>query len=83
MDFHDENTGQFVMNIISGAESGKPEDLYLTFVFDWPHPEIKEEDEQGDEARRLRERYAKMGARVVPHTIEVARRMKQEGKLGV
>lgn len=91
MDFHDEKSGQFVMNIISGGESGKPEDLYLTFVFDWPHPEIEDENEDEDgeqarqgkeeEVRKLRERYAKMSTQAVAHTMEVARRMKMEGKL--
>jgi hypothetical protein len=83
VDFHVPATGMSVSNIISesaggDSSSGQPE-LFLTFTFDFPHPEIT--DPNSDEARKQREKYLGLGRQVVPHSVEVARKMKVEGRL--
>lgn len=45
----------------------------------WPHPEIA--DNHSEEVKKLEEKYLEMSRAVVPHTVEVARRMKAEGRL--
>lgn len=52
----------------------------LTFTFEWPHPEIKDDDEL--EIRKLKEKYEGLSRNVVPHTVAVARKMVVEGRLG-
>lgn len=69
-----------MQNIISASASGAPEELFLTFVFHWPHPDVEEGSE---EAKKLEEKYWAMSRGVVPHTIDVARKMKVEGRLGL
>ncbi|OJJ45786.1 hypothetical protein ASPZODRAFT_26405 [Penicilliopsis zonata CBS 506.65] len=64
------STGQHITNTISGGDSGDPADLYLTFTFEWPHPDVEAGSQQEEE---LRGRYAAMGRQVVPHTVAVAR----------
>lgn len=80
IDFAVPKTGQFVQNIISVSSSGAPEELFLTFTFHWPHPDVVERSE---EAKKLEEKYWAMSRQVVPHTIETARKMKAEGRLGL
>lgn len=65
-------------NIISWLASD-PEELQLTFTFEWPHPEIAASDEA--EVQKLREKYLAMSRAVVPRTVEVAREMKLQGRL--
>ncbi|GAD94272.1 conserved hypothetical protein [Paecilomyces variotii No. 5] len=72
-------TGQLVQNIISSSSTGTPEELFLTFTFRWPHPDVAEGSE---ETKKLEDKYWAMCRHVVPHTIEVARKMKAEGRLG-
>ncbi|KAJ9219298.1 hypothetical protein DTO271D3_2375 [Paecilomyces variotii] len=80
IDFAVPKTGQFVQNIISVSSTGAPEELFLTFTFHWPHPDVAEGSE---EAKKLEEKYWAMSRQVVPHTIETARKMKAEGRLGL
>lgn len=54
--------------------------MFLTFTFEFPHPDVAEGSR---EARTLEEKYRAMSRQVVPHTVDVARRMKGEGRLGV
>lgn len=61
------------------ASADQPDQLLLTFTFEWPHPEVSGENRE--EVKKLEEKYAGMGRQVVPHTVDVARRMKDEGRL--
>ncbi|KAH8699166.1 hypothetical protein BGW36DRAFT_406988 [Talaromyces proteolyticus] len=83
VDFHVPATGMRVSNIISYAseDTENEEELYLTFSFDFPHPEITDREKQKQEAEEILERHRKGSAKVVPHTIEIARQMKAEGRL--
>lgn len=69
-----------VSNVIS-HEADKEDELYLTFSFDFPHPEITDREAQRDEVEAHQIEARKGGSNVVPHTIEVARQMKIDGKL--
>lgn len=71
------DTGAFINNTIS---LGKDEmDLYLTFYFEWPYPELKEGSQ---EAKETVGRLWEMAKVTMQHTIDVARDMAREGKLG-
>ncbi len=41
VDYHLEN-GSSVLNVISSGPSGAPEDLFVTYIFDWKHDDIEE-----------------------------------------
>lgn len=69
-----------VTNVISHQADAEDE-LYLTFSFDMPHPEITDREAQKDQVAALEAEARKGGSNVVPHTIEVARQMKIDGKL--
>ncbi len=49
----------------------------MTFAFDWLHPEL--EDEDGEEVRKLKERYQRVAKMAVHTTIDTIRRLVQEG----
>jgi hypothetical protein len=78
IDFHVPSTNMRVSNIISQSHNGGPDDMYLTFTFEWHNPEV---DAGSEEARKLEEKYTGAASSVVPHTVEVARKMKVEGRL--
>lgn len=54
-------------------------DLYLTFYFEWPFPDMEAGSE---EEREMEERLWAQARGVVQHTIDHAREMKRDGKLG-
>lgn len=74
-------TGTKIANIVSQGPryaEGDERDLYLTFTFEWPFPELVEGSEEAREKeRQLRE----MGNETVGHTIEVLRGMAGRGEL--
>lgn len=75
-DFYNRTTGSFVNNTIS---RGKDEtDLYLSFYFEWPMPDLKEGSEEAKQREAVLQERVKG---VVQHTVDVARTMKTEGKL--
>ena len=77
MDFFNRTTGAFVNNTLS---QGKDEtDLYLTFYFEWPFPDMKEGSE---EAKKTDERLWAMAKDAIRHTIDMTREKKKEGTLG-
>lgn len=67
-----------VSNVISESASGSGE-LFLTFTFDFPHPDIT--DPNGEAARSQRDQHLAVARQVVPHSVDVARKMKVEGRL--
>lgn len=75
-DFKNLDSGAFISNIVSQGQNET--DLYLSFYFEWPFPNIeagsKEEKETSD-------RLWKMAKETVQHTIDHARSMVKEGKL--
>ncbi|MCJ1462245.1 hypothetical protein MMC07_000845 [Pseudocyphellaria aurata] len=66
----------FVSNIISQGRDAT--DLYLTFYFEWPFPQI---EEGTDEAKKTSETMWSMAREAVSHTIEVTREMVKEGRV--
>lgn len=76
VEFHQKD-GSKVMNIISQGAGGE-EDLYMTYTFEWLHPEL-EGDEQGlQEKRKGQEQMAKMA---VEGTITVMRELAEKGTI--
>jgi hypothetical protein len=77
VDFYNLTTGAFVNNTIS--QGTDENDLYLTFYFEWPYPDL---EAGSQEARDMEGKLWGMAREVVKHTIDYARDMKREGKLG-
>lgn len=77
MDFYNLDTGAFINNTISQGNDER--ELYLTFYFEWPYPHI---EEGSPEAKETSEQLWGMAKATVQHTIDVARDMAREGKLG-
>ena len=77
VDFYNLDSGAFINNTVSQGKDEK--DLYLTFYFEWPYPHIQE---GSDEVNKLSDQLWAGAKEVVQHTIDVARDMAKEGKLG-
>ena len=76
VDFRNLDSGGFISNSIS---QGKDEtDLYLTYYFEWPYPEMEEGSE---EAKKLSDQLWEMAKTTVQHTVDVTREMKSKGEL--
>ena len=54
-------------------------DLYLTYYFKWPYPALKE---GSLEAQQMSEKLWGMAKETVQHTVDLAREMVKEGKVG-
>jgi len=89
--FHIPKTGQLVDNIISffpsanattatptPSTSPSPSLLHLTFTFEWQHPEVAAGSEA---AKQLEQQYYTRASYWVPHSLAVARKLKEEGRL--
>ena len=76
VEFHQPN-GTIVMNIVSRGAGGE-DDLYMTYTFEWLHPEL-----EGDEAglAKKKETELAMAQTAVESTIKVMRRLAEEGKI--
>jgi Domain of unknown function (DUF1857) len=70
--------GTTISNIISDGPSGEPEDLFLSYSFEWKHPNVEAGSAQAEELQAKHKKTAKMA---VDKTIETVRRMAQEGSL--
>lgn len=75
-DFRNLSSGAFINNTISQGKDKT--DLYLTFYFEWPYPNIAEGSE---EAKKISNQMWGMAKTTVQHTIDYAREMKKDGKL--
>lgn len=65
-----------VNNVLSdGADGG----IFLTYSFEWVHPEL---DAGNPEVESKREGYRKMAKVAVEETIDVARKLAANGELG-
>ena len=76
VEFHQES-GTRVMNIVSQGAGGE-DDLYMTYTFEWLHPELEGDEEGLAEKGRAEQ---KMSKAAVESTIEVMRRLVSEGKV--
>lgn len=71
--------GSQVQNIIStGVEEGE---LYLTYLFEWRHPEFKEVDRPAIEF--MRKKYAGMAKTAVESSLVAIREMVKDGRIAV
>jgi hypothetical protein len=70
--------GSVVLNIVSQGQGEEGVDLWMTYCFEWLHPEC-EGDEAGLKERKFKEmKVAKMA---VEETIRVMRQMVQDGRI--
>lgn len=74
-DFKNLDSGAFISNIVSQGHDET--DLYLTFFFEWPFPNI--EPDSKDE-KETSDRLWKLARESVQQTIDHARSMVKEGK---
>jgi hypothetical protein len=74
----EQTDGTTISNIISDGPSGEPEDLFLSYSFEWKHPNVEAGSAQAEELQAKHKKTAKMA---VDKTIETVRRMVQEGSL--
>lgn len=65
--------GSKISNVIS---AGAGEELYMTYIFEWRHPDVSKE-----ELAALYEKEKKMSQMAVEGTIKVLRELVQEKKL--
>jgi hypothetical protein len=77
VDFHQEN-GTIISNVISDGPNGTDEDLQMTYIFEWMHPEMEAESPEANELRVKYQAMAKMG---VDKSIESIRRMVKDGTI--
>lgn len=76
MDFRNLDSGAFISNIVSQGQNDK--DLYLTFFFEWPFPNIQS---GSTEEKDTTERLWNLARETVKHTIDSARAMIRENRL--
>lgn len=67
--------GSRVSNVVSEGAEGE---LYLTYIFEWRHPEL---DAEGEESVAVLKRQKGMSRLAVEGTIQVLRRLVEEGKI--
>ena len=77
VDFYNLDSGAFINNTVSQGKDDT--DLYLTFYFEWPYPKL---EEGSAETQEMGERLWGMAKQTVQHTIDYARDLAREGKLG-
>ena len=77
MDFNNLSNGTFISNIVSRGKVDT--DLYLTFYFEWQYPKLEEGSE---EVKETEQKLLGMANGAVQHTIDLARDLAREGKLG-
>ncbi|KAJ5389374.1 uncharacterized protein N7496_000442 [Penicillium cataractarum] len=71
--------GSRVSNVISVGAEGE---LYLTYIFEWRHPEFDGEGkEKSEEWERVKEKERGMGQSAVEGSIKVLRRLAEEGAI--
>lgn len=76
VDFHQAN-GSLVSNIISQGAGGDM-DLYMTYTFQWLHPEV---EAGSPKVAELQKTYTGMAKMAVEKSIESIRRLVGEGKI--
>jgi hypothetical protein len=74
----EQTDGTTISNIISDGPSGEPEDLFLSYSFEWKHPDVEAGSAQATELQAKHKKTAQMA---VDKTIETVRKMVQQGSL--
>lgn len=77
VDFHQAD-GSVISNVISDGPSGEPSDLYMTYAFQWLHPDVEAGGAKAEELMKGHKATAKMA---VDKSIEAIRRLVNEGKI--
>jgi hypothetical protein len=77
VDFLQED-GSKIANYISKGPVEDPKDIFMTYVFEWRHPEITA---GSDEAKKVEEVHKQTARTAVESTIETIRKLVSEGKL--
>ncbi|OIW22744.1 DUF1857-domain-containing protein [Coniochaeta ligniaria NRRL 30616] len=77
VDFQQED-GSRISNFVSSGPSGEAEDLFMTYVFEWRHPEV---EEGSAKARELEEGHKKTAKLAVESSIKTIRRLVEEDKI--
>ncbi|KAK4207990.1 DUF1857-domain-containing protein [Rhypophila decipiens] len=77
VDFHQED-GSKIANYVTYGPSGEEQDLWMTYVFEWRHPDVQE---GSDEAAALKVKHKTTAKMAVESSIETIRRLVAEGKL--
>ncbi|OAP62375.1 hypothetical protein AYL99_04578 [Fonsecaea erecta] len=77
VEFHQPD-GSKVQNIISQGAGAECEDLYMTYTFEWLHPECEGDIKALEEKRQKETKIAKMA---VEETIRVMREMVKDGRI--
>ncbi|KAH0836119.1 hypothetical protein AYO21_02759 [Fonsecaea monophora] len=77
VEFHQPD-GSKVQNIISQGAGPEGEDLYMTYTFEWLHPECEGDVKALEEKRQKETKVAKMA---VEETIRVMREMVKDGRI--
>ncbi|OOQ85820.1 hypothetical protein PEBR_23975 [Penicillium brasilianum] len=68
--------GSRVSNVVSVGAQGE---LYMTYIFEWRHPEL--EGESAEQRERVLEKEKAMSKSAVEGTITVLRKLAEEGKI--
>ncbi|KAK7511151.1 uncharacterized protein IWZ02DRAFT_385866 [Phyllosticta citriasiana] len=71
--------GSTITNLISTGSGGQ-DDLYLTYIFEWRHPDLSAD--AADEIAKLRAKYDGMAKMAVEKSIESIRKMVAEETIG-
>ncbi|RMD43914.1 hypothetical protein DV735_g1179, partial [Chaetothyriales sp. CBS 134920] len=77
VEFH-QNNGSKVQNIISQGAGGS-KDLYMTYTFEWQHPELEGKGEATLQEKKVQEEKTAQVA--VESTIKVMREMVRDGRI--
>ncbi|EXJ64945.1 hypothetical protein A1O7_01284 [Cladophialophora yegresii CBS 114405] len=77
VEFHQPD-GSKVQNVISQGAGEEGVDLYMTYTFEWLHPECEGAQKELEEKRRKETQVAKMA---VEETIRVMREMVRDGRI--
>ncbi|KAL9534397.1 hypothetical protein SMMN14_02747 [Sphaerulina musiva] len=78
IEFEFPRNGSFITNILAPGSGEDKGQMYLTSMYEWHCPEVKEGSE---EYREKQSEYFQMARKIVAHTVEEVRKMKKEGLL--
>ncbi|KAK3078557.1 hypothetical protein LTS18_007204 [Coniosporium uncinatum] len=77
IDFHQDD-GSLISNIVSEGPSGKPEDLMMTYYFEWRRPDVQE---GSADVEKVMEQYKKTAKMAVHESIDTIRRFVESGEI--
>jgi len=77
IDFHQDD-GTLISNIVSEGPSGKPEDLMMTYCFEWRRPDV---EEGSADMEKVMEQYKKTAKMAVQGSIDTIRKFVENGEI--